>query len=126
LTEACAAMLTKPSAARDRLTVGMFKPTHGEGLALLDRAFDLVVAVQPIRDRMRSAHAYDVAKALSQRTITAEEAERLKSAAEAVSAVVAVDDFAPEELTHQHGTNKDDRGEPPSPATSLPPANAAE
>jgi len=39
---------------------------------------------------------------VKQRTITADEAEKLKAAAAAVAAAVAVNDFAPEELTRLH------------------------
>ncbi len=89
-------------AARDRLTVDLFHPPETErehGLALLERAFAMTVAVQPIRDRMHAARVRDIDQALKQRTIIAAEAAQLKAAADAVAAAIAVDDFAPEELT---------------------------
>jgi acyl-CoA dehydrogenase len=123
LTQACADILTNPSAARERLTTGLFKARGSEGLALLDRAFQLAIAVQPLRDRMRSAHVHDIPMAERQRVITSDEAAQLTAAANAVAAVIAVDDFAPEELSpHQAST----KGEVPSPATPWPPATAAE
>jgi acyl-CoA dehydrogenase len=76
-------------------------------VALLERAFDLTVAVQPIRDRMRAARVRDIDQALTQRTVSAAEAEQLKAAADAVAAAIAVDDFAPEELTSR-GANRED------------------
>jgi acyl-CoA dehydrogenase len=123
ITEICADIITEPCAARDRLMTGMFKARGNEGMALLDRAFDLAVAVQPLRDRMRAARVRDIATAENQRVITSEEAAQLKVAAEAAAAVIAVDDFAPEELSPRHGST---RGDVSSKAISVPPANAAE
>src|SRR5712675_1398215 len=56
LTEACAEILLAPSATRDRLTVDIFHGIGDDGLARLERAFALTVAVQPLRDRMHKAH----------------------------------------------------------------------
>ncbi len=67
----------------------------------------MTVAVQPIRDRMHAARVRDIDQAITQRTITADEAAQLKATAEAVAAAVAVDDFAPEELAAR-GANKED------------------
>jgi acyl-CoA dehydrogenase len=113
VTAQCAAIITDPCAARDRLTVDLFKPVwtegrHLDGVAILERAFAMTVAVQPIRDRMRTAHVRDIDRALTQRTISADEAAQLRAAAEAVSAAIAVDDFAPEELTSRGAANKGD------------------
>ncbi len=112
VTQHCAAILTEPSATRDRLTTDLFVPvkTEGEeanGVGLLKRAFELVVAAQPIRDRMHAARVRDIERAAKQGTITTAEAEQLKAAAAAVSAAVAVNDFAAEELTSR-GAKKGD------------------
>jgi acyl-CoA dehydrogenase len=128
VTAQCAAILTNPCPARDRLTVDLFKPTHTEGqhpdgVAVLERAFAMTVAVQPIRDRMRTARVRDIDQALAQRTISANEAAQLRAAAEAVSAAIAVDDFAPEELTSRGAANK---GEVSSQAKSQTRPAAAE
>ena len=40
----------------------------------------MTVAVQPIRDRMHTAHVRDIDKAVKQRTITADEAAQLQAA----------------------------------------------
>jgi acyl-CoA dehydrogenase len=111
VTDRCAEIITNPSAARDRLTPDLFHPAesqHEHGVALLERAFALTVAVQPIRDRMHAARVRDIDQALKQRTISTAEAEQLKAAADAVAAAVAVDDFAPEELTSRGAANKED------------------
>jgi acyl-CoA dehydrogenase len=99
LTEACADLLLAPSAARDRLTVDIFHGTGDNGLALLERAFALTVATQSLRERMHKAHVRDIDKARQQGLINDAEAASLRAAGEAVAAAVAVDDFAPEELS---------------------------
>src|SRR6185295_18178565 len=85
VTAQCAEIITNPCPARDRLTADLYKPTHAEGehadsVAVLERAFAMTVAVQPIRDRMHVAHVRDIDQAVKQRTITADEAAKLKAA----------------------------------------------
>jgi acyl-CoA dehydrogenase len=118
----CAEILTNPCPARARLTTDLFKPPQTEGkpadgVAVLERAFAMVVDVQPIRDRMHAARVRDIDQAVKQRTITIEESVQLKAAVEAVSAAVEVDDFAAEELTSRGASNK---GDVSSQATSSP------
>jgi len=111
VTARCAALLTAPSAARDRLLPDLFHPPQSErhnGVARLERAFALVTAVQPVRDRMQAVRVRDVDQALKQRTINDEEAAQLKQAADAVAAAIAVDDFAPEELTGRGAAHEGD------------------
>ena len=128
VTARCAAIISNPGAARDRLTVDLFKPTqtageHADGIALVERAFAMTTAVQPIRDRMHAAHVRDIEQALQQRTITAEEAAQLRAVAEAIAAAIAVNDFAPEELTSRSASS---RGGELSQTTSQPRPAAAE
>jgi acyl-CoA dehydrogenase len=120
VTDRCADLITHPSVARDRLTVDLYHPAESEtnnGIALVERAFALVAAVQPIRDRMNIVRVRDIDQAVKQRTINADEAAQLKAAADAVAAAIAVNDFAPEELTSRGRVNK---GEQSSQATSQP------
>ena len=128
VTIRCAEILTHESAARARLTADLFRPgeteaERGDGVALLERAFAMSAAVQPIRDRMHAARVRDIDQAVTQRTINTDEAARLKAAAEAVAAAIAVDDFAPEELASRGAANK---GEMPSQPTVQPQSAAAE
>jgi acyl-CoA dehydrogenase len=126
LTARCAAVLTAPSATRDRLLPDLFHPPASEqhnGVARLERAFALLAAAQPIRDRMQAARVRDIDQALKQRTINDDEAAQLKEAAEAVAAAVAVDDFAPEELT---GRGASHEGDVPSATFQGSPAAADE
>jgi acyl-CoA dehydrogenase len=99
LTQACANLLLTPSATRERLTADIFHGTGGSGLARLERAFELTVAAQPLHDRLHRANLRDIEKARQQNVINDVEAAQLHAAAEAVAAAVAVDDFAPEELS---------------------------
>jgi acyl-CoA dehydrogenase len=149
VTDRCADLITHPSVARDRLTVDLYHPPESEtnnGVALVERAFALVAAAQPIRDRMNIVRVRDVDQAVKQRTINIDEAAQLKTAAEAVAAAIAVNDFAPEELTSRGRANKGEQSSPaifqpvlqtspvtpapelapPEPLPVLPPPEAAE
>jgi acyl-CoA dehydrogenase len=99
LTQACAEILLASSDTRDRLTVDIFHGGGDNGVTRLERAFELVVATQPVRDRMRKVHMRDADQALRQGLISEADAARLHAAAEAVTAACAVDDFAPEALS---------------------------
>ena len=103
LTQACAGILLEPSDTRDRLTADIFHGQGDDGLARLERAFALTVAAQPLRDRLRKAHVRDIAAARERGLIDDAEAGKLRAAAEAVALAVAVDDFAPEELSLRRG-----------------------
>ncbi|MFL6797949.1 MAG: acyl-CoA dehydrogenase [Xanthobacteraceae bacterium] len=98
LTYECAEILLKPSAARERLIVDIFHGAGDDPIVRLERAFTLRVATEELRDRLRQARVRDLSKAREQGIITELEASALRAAADAVSAAVAVDDFAPEEL----------------------------
>ena len=102
VTQACAEILLVPSGTRERLTADIAHGVGDDGLARLERAFEVTVAAQPLRDRLQHAHVRDVEEALARHLINAAEAAQLRAAAEAVAAAVAVDDFSPQELTaHQ-------------------------
>jgi acyl-CoA dehydrogenase len=129
VTDTCADLITTPSAARDRLTVDLYHPTEldgSNGIALVERAFTMTAEVQPIRDRMHAARVRDIDQAVKQGTITADEAAKLKAVADAVAAAIAVDDFAPEELTVRGAKGTGAKGEASSQATSPAPPVAAE
>jgi hypothetical protein len=126
ITDACAEIISNPCPARDRLTTDLFHPPAAEtenGIALLEIAFAKTVAVQPLRDRMRAARARDIDQALAQRTITVEDAAKLKDAAEAVAAAIAVNDFAPEELTSRGAAHQGDVSSQATSRTTILPAS---
>src|SRR5262249_918897 len=99
VTQACAEILLAPSATRDRLTAGIAHGVGDDGLARLERAFELTVAAQPLQQCLHQAHVRDVEEARERHLINDVEATQLRAAAEAVAAAVAVDDFSPQELT---------------------------
>jgi acyl-CoA dehydrogenase len=99
LTAACAEILMAPSPTRERVTVDLFHGTGDDGLARLERAFARVVASEHLRERLRKAHVRDLDKAFRDGLIDEAEANELRATADAIAAAVAVDDFAPEELS---------------------------
>jgi acyl-CoA dehydrogenase len=112
LTRECAELLLKPSPTHARLAADLQRSAGGgqgddDPLALLTRAFAVVDAVQPIRDRLRQSGVRDWREAHRHGAITATQAAQLEEAEAIVSRVLRVDDFAPEELTP---------GQEPSPA----------
>src|SRR5262249_55814130 len=115
LTRSCAEILLKPSATRDRLTVGLFRASDGHGLARLERAFALLAATQSIRDQLRNARVTDLELAHRRGLIDAAEIAELKIAEQAVADVIAVDDFAADEVS-PHSQSRE--GDLPSPAVS--------
>src|SRR5262245_37719345 len=122
VTQACAKILLEPSATRDRLTVDLFPGTGDSGLARLERAYAAVVATAPIRERMHKVRVRDVDTAFRQGLINEAEAQQLSAAATAVAAAIAVDDFAPEELSPRQAADSAPlqwhEHEPPQPAPS--------
>jgi len=99
LTRHCAQLLLESSPARERLTAGLCVGKHDDGLALLERAFALVIENEPIARKLRAAHLHDWRTAKKAGLITDLEAERMAAQEEAVGKVVAVDDFAAETLS---------------------------
>jgi acyl-CoA dehydrogenase len=120
LTAACAEILLAPSAARDRLTVDLFHGVGDDGLARLERAFALTIAAAPLRERMHKARVRDIDEARRQGLINEAEVAQLYAAAAAVSAAVAVDDFAPEALAPRLARSAE--GEGPSQTLRRPTA----
>ena len=103
LSRECAELLLKPSPTHARLAADLQRSAGGaqgdeDPLALLTRAFALVDAVQPIRDRLRQSGVRDWREAHRHGAITATQAAQLEEAEAIVARVLQVDDFAPEEL----------------------------
>jgi acyl-CoA dehydrogenase len=124
LTQACAAILLEPSAARDRLTVDIYHGADDGGVGRLDRAFALISEVQPLRDRMQQAHVRDIAAARQRGLINDAEADKLKAVQLAIAAVVAVDDFPAEEIAPRRAVAA--QGDVSSPTATPFQSNAAE
>lgn len=94
----CANILTEPSAARNRLTAGLYHGGGDEGLARLERAFTWVTQTEVTRDKLKQSGERDWRKARESSLISHDDAYRLEETEKAVAAAIEVDDFAPEEL----------------------------
>jgi acyl-CoA dehydrogenase len=101
VTKLCARLVLVPSATRARLTAGIFHGIGTDAIARLERAFDLRVATEALRDRLRRANVRDIERARAQNIINDAETAALRAAAEAVAAAIAVDDFSAEELSRK-------------------------
>jgi acyl-CoA dehydrogenase len=110
--------LLGPSATRDRVTVDIAQCEGNEGVARLERAYRLKIASHDLRERIRKARVRDIGKARAQGLINDAEAAQLEELERAIADAVAVDDFAPEELSPQHLT----LGDVPSTAMTQPSA----
>jgi acyl-CoA dehydrogenase len=95
----CAEILLAPSATRDRLTPGLYAGEGEDALVRLETAFRLVTEAEDIKKKVRAAGHADWQAAKKAKAINAAEAKLLEEAEAAVDKVIAVDDFAPEELT---------------------------
>lgn len=98
LTMQCAEILLAPSTTRDRLTSGLYLGRGDDAVATLERAFSLSVLTEKAREKMRTAKIDNPETALASGYITAEDVAMIAELKEAVARVVAVDDFAPEDL----------------------------
>jgi acyl-CoA dehydrogenase len=112
LMQRTAEILLTPSAARDRLTTGIARDAESPGLKRLAKAFELVSDADPIRDKMKALGVRDAALAVERGFITKAEGVQMKAMMEAVSAVIEVDDFAPEEVAALY--KQKTKGEEPS------------
>lgn len=98
LARECAELLHAPSATRDRLTSGLHLGKPGDAAATLEEAFSLSVLTQVARDKMREAKIADPQTALASGILTSEEVARIAAYQRVVARVIAVDDFASEDL----------------------------
>ena len=99
LTLACADLIMERSATRERLIKGLFVSKGDDCVAQLERAFRLVIEVDPIRKKLRQAEIRDWRVAHKRGLINDAEAAQLEAARDAVAKVIEVDDFAPEQLS---------------------------
>jgi len=121
LVAQCAAILLAPSPARDRLTPGLYHGRNDEGLARLDRAFALVTETQAIHDRLKRENRPDWRAAHASDALSNAEARLMEEAENAVAAAIAVDSFAPEELSPHGRRTAEDKGQAPDETPPSPP-----
>ncbi len=118
LTMQCAELLLAPSETRDRLTSGLHLGREGDAVALLEEAFSLSVLTEAARERMRKAGIGDIEAAVATGDITSAEAEEISRYRAVLAKVVAVDDFAPEELELHAAQPEAEAGRPPRAANA--------
>ncbi|HUG59568.1 MAG TPA: acyl-CoA dehydrogenase, partial [Candidimonas sp.] len=97
-TALCANILLEPSDTRDRLVGAVWEGHDSPSVEQLERAFELVVEVQPLLDRIKHAGLQNWRLAHASGAITDAQANSLEAAEKAVAAVIEVDDFAPGEF----------------------------
>ena len=117
LTRQCADILLAPSPTRDRLVQGVYIGGGDTAIGRLLDAFEHTVQTQPLHDRLRKARVRDWHEALDRGLIDETEAHALEAADASVAEAIAVDDFAPEELTRRHSPHAAD-GAATAPARS--------
>ena len=106
LTKRCADLLYEPSATRDRLTENVYRGCGADGIRDLNAAFEAVCATEPLRRTLRGS-GKSLEEAERTGPLSKAEAKALREAEAAVAKVIAVDDFAPEDITHRLGPRID-------------------
>jgi acyl-CoA dehydrogenase len=112
LDHAVADLLLNPNEARTRLTEGLYlSGIENNPLAVLEDALHKVIAAEPLEKRMKEALAHiqiqgtsfaeQIKACLARGVLNESEAALVRAAEEARKAVIAVDDFAPEELSRR-------------------------
>lgn len=100
LTQQCAKLLLKPGRQRDRITAGLYLAAgdNDNPVATLEQAFELVCANEALQQKVKQSECNTLAEAVEQGVISEQERKRLQQMNEAVSRVVAVDHFSPQQL----------------------------
>ncbi len=99
LTGKIADLLLAPSEIRDRLTAGIYIGPVDQPVGQLDAALKAVLDADAISARMRRADVSDPTEAMTKKIISPEEKETLERAVSLTHEVIAVDDFAPEDIS---------------------------
>lgn len=95
---ACADLLMTPSETRDRLTKGVFLGNPGDGVDLVEQAFNKVCATEEARDKLkrggiRTLSRDGIDQGLEKNLISEDEAASLRDTLEAVDMAIQVDHF---------------------------------
>lgn len=100
LTRQCAALILEPSATRDRLVENIYGGCSSEGIHELNEAYRKVCETETLREQL-SKSGKSAEEAVSEGSMSESDARRLQDADEAVARVIAVDDFAAEDITER-------------------------
>jgi acyl-CoA dehydrogenase len=128
------ASITRTGETRDRLSEQAFTTLlPNNPLGLLQEALQLSEKLAPLEQKLRQAHkegliqseylGFQIAEAEAAEVISASEARELSEYHEKLSALLAVDDFAPDEIGRS-GANTNSPLVPPSEPVDLAPAVA--
>ncbi len=107
LARRCAELLLAPSAARDRLTAGIYVGAPEDNLGRLERALEAALAAEAVEDKLngvvdrnalRERDPQALREAVHGGAVTEAELRRLEEFDRLRGEVIAVDDFAPEDL----------------------------
>ncbi len=98
LVQQCAQLILEPSATRERLGHGLYIGHEDGEIGRLEHTLKLVVAVEPIRQKLKKARL-EWPEGLEKGVITEAEARKMEAAEAAIAEVCTVDDFAPGELS---------------------------
>ncbi|MGI9462439.1 MAG: acyl-CoA dehydrogenase domain-containing protein, partial [Aestuariivirgaceae bacterium] len=105
LTARAANVICEPNATRDRLTEGIYVTDDIE-LGRLDKAFRMMVDLEPVKQKMRKARIRTADQAEAEGVITGNEAAAMREALALVREVSMVDDFTAEEITGKPAARK--------------------
>jgi len=97
LTARCAALISEPGPVRDRLSGELTGPGQSAGITALNDAFTQMVATDGLRRRLREL-GMSAEAAVEAGLFTQDEKAALDALARARERVIAVDDFAPDEI----------------------------
>ena len=105
LTTKASNAISEPTAARDRLAEGIYVADDTE-LGRLDKAFRLMVELEPVKQKMRKARVRTAEEAKAAGVISGNEAAAMREALALVREVSMVDDFSAEELLGKPKTTR--------------------
>jgi acyl-CoA dehydrogenase len=118
-------LATTPGEARERLSQQAYTTNEpGNPVGLLEEALQLSIELAPLERRLRQAHkegliaseylGQQIDEAARAEVINKDEAEKLRDYHEKVSSLLAVDDFAPEDLRRTAGGQADEPASKPA------------
>ncbi len=102
-------LIMQPSDTRERLCAGIFRnPDPKSSIGIMNDALKLAIELEPIEKKFRDAikkeaikaphFADQINEAIEQKIINKTEAQKLRRLDKMISQIIAVDDFAPDEL----------------------------
>lgn len=110
LTVQVAELITKNGDARARLSRGLPADAPETELGRLETAFENAIAIEPLRQRLRSARVDNLETAVADNVVSRAEADELAAFDEQIRDIMAVDDFTLDELKALGNTGAGETG----------------